>query len=60
MFDNLIIPSMTIAGYNRRLSIMIIFLASLAVLLVATSVAAFVYVTRKGESDDDDDENKLI
>ncbi|CAF1462405.1 unnamed protein product [Rotaria sordida] len=38
---------MTIIGYNRRLSIVIILLASLAVLLVATSVAAFVYVTRR-------------
>ncbi|CAF2137616.1 unnamed protein product [Rotaria magnacalcarata] len=47
MFDNSIIPSMTIGGYNRRLSIVIIVLASLAVLLVVTSVAAFIYVTRK-------------
>jgi hypothetical protein len=50
-------PSTTIAGYNRRLSIVIILLASLAVLLVVTSIAAFVYVTRKGE---DEDENRLI
>jgi hypothetical protein len=48
MFDDPIIPSMTNVGFNRRLSIVIIVLASLAVLLVATSVAAFVYVTRKG------------
>jgi len=48
MFDNLIIPSLNNAGYNRRLSIVIIVLASLAVLLVITSIAAFVYVTRKG------------
>ncbi|CAF3462770.1 unnamed protein product [Rotaria sp. Silwood1] len=38
---------MTVISYNRRLSIVIILLTSLAVLLVATSVAAFVYVTRK-------------
>jgi hypothetical protein len=48
MFDNSIMPSMTIDGYDRRLSIVIISLTSLAVLLVATSAAAFVYVTRKG------------
>jgi flagellar basal body-associated protein FliL len=57
MFGNLIMPSTTIDGYNRRISIVIIVLASLAVLLVATSVAAFVYVTRKGEHED---KSKLI
>ena len=35
-------------GDHRRLSVVTIFLASMAFLLVATSVAAFIYVTRKG------------
>ena len=48
MFDNLFSPSVTIAGYDRRVSLVILFLASLAVLVVATSIGAFVYVTRKG------------
>ena len=48
MFGDLILPSLNVVGYNRRLSIVIILLASMAVLLVVTSVIAFVYVTRKG------------
>lgn len=48
MFDDFIIPSMTIIGFNRRLTIVIILLTSLAVILVITSIAAFIYVTRKG------------
>lgn len=39
----------TLAGDHRRLSMVTIFLASMAFLLVATSVAAFIYVTRKGK-----------
>jgi uncharacterized membrane protein len=35
-------------GYNRRLSSMTIFLASMAFLIVVTAIAAFIYVTRKG------------
>ncbi|CAF0857834.1 unnamed protein product [Adineta ricciae] len=35
------------ASYHRRLSILTIFLASMAFLLVVTSVGAFLYVTRK-------------
>lgn len=50
MFDKWFIPAMTIAGYSRRFSLVILFLASLAVLVVATSVGAFIYVTRKGEN----------
>lgn len=48
MFNNLKIPSLNGIGYHQRLSIVIIVLASLAVLLVVTSIVAFVYVTRKG------------
>jgi hypothetical protein len=36
-------------GYNRRLSSMTIFLASMAFLIVVTAIAAFIYVTRKGK-----------
>lgn len=47
IFDKWFIPTMTIAGYGQRYSLMIFFLASVAVLIVATSVGAFIYVTRK-------------
>ncbi len=38
----------TIVGHNRRLSMVTILLASIAFLLVITSIAAFIYVFRKG------------
>ena len=48
MFDNTMIPAIALITYNRRILIVTLFLAFMAFLLVATSIAAFVYVTRKG------------
>ncbi|UJR25878.1 hypothetical protein I4U23_007228 [Adineta vaga] len=47
MINDMISTATTGGSYNRRLSMVTIFLASLAFLLVITSVAAFIYVTRK-------------
>jgi hypothetical protein len=48
MIDDTITKATTVIGYNRRLSIVTICLATMAFLLVITSIAAFIYVTRKG------------
>ncbi len=48
MVDNSKTLATTVVDYNRRLSLLTILLASIAFLLVITSVAAFIYVTRKG------------
>ncbi|CAF0800740.1 unnamed protein product [Rotaria sp. Silwood1] len=45
--DTLTTTATTVVTHNRRLSIMTIFLASMAFLLVMTSIAAFIYITRK-------------
>ena len=48
MFGKTIISTMDTISYDRRVLIVTVFLASMATLLVITSIAAFVYVTRKG------------
>lgn len=48
MIDDTITKATAHASSNQRLSIMTIALASMAFLLVITSVAAFIYITRKG------------
>ncbi|CAF1169937.1 unnamed protein product [Adineta ricciae] len=47
MFDKWSIPFLTTVTFSQRLSLVIIILTSLSVLLVLTSAAAFIYVTRK-------------
>ncbi|CAF3616337.1 unnamed protein product [Rotaria sordida] len=47
MIDDTLTTATTVVSYNRRLSIVTISLASMAFLLVMTSVAAFIYITRK-------------
>ncbi|CAF2511377.1 unnamed protein product [Rotaria sp. Silwood2] len=47
MIDDKLTKATTVVNYNRRLSIVTIFLASMAFLLVMTSVAVFIYITRK-------------
>lgn len=41
----------TVVDHNRRLSTLIILLASISFLIVLTSITAFIYVTRKGKFD---------
>ena len=48
MVEDSITMTQTVVGHNRRLSMVTIILASIAFLLVVTSVVAFIYVTRRG------------
>ena len=48
MVEDSITMMQTVVGHNRRLSMVTIILATIAFLLVITSVAAFIYVTRRG------------
>ncbi|CAF3687888.1 unnamed protein product [Adineta steineri] len=47
MIDDMVTKATTVANYNRRLSMLTIFLASVAFLIVTTAIAAFIYVSRK-------------
>ncbi|CAF0934634.1 unnamed protein product [Adineta steineri] len=47
MMDDMVTKATTVANYNRRLSMLTIFLASVAFLIVTTAIAAFIYVSRK-------------
>jgi hypothetical protein len=48
MIDDSITMATLVFGYNQRLPMVTIILASIAFLLVITSVTAFIYVIRKG------------